>query len=177
MKDIINRLFAFILFLSLIPLLIIVSLCIVIFDKSLPIFIQNRVGLNRIEFKIYKFRSMKNQSPTVFGKIIRKTGIDELPQLLNIIKGNINFIGPRPLTQIDIKRLDWEGNYYDFRWRIKPGLTGLAQLSPICHKKMSLFLDKYYINNQSLFLNLKISFASIFILFLGKNRLKKIISK
>ena len=112
---------------------------------------------------------------TPLGKILRKTGIDELPQLINIIKGDLNFVGPRPLTQADVDRLGWTSDFYDFRWKTKPGLTGLAQLSPICHKKMSLFWDKYYISNQSLALDIRVVLGSALIPIIGKYNMKALI--
>ncbi len=115
---------------------------------------------------------MKGGKVTKFGAILRRTGIDELPQLINIIKGNLNFIGPRPLMVSDIERLGWTTSYYDFRWNIKPGLTGLAQLSPVCHQKVSLFWDRYYVNHHTMGLNLKILLASLSIPVIGKDKMK-----
>jgi lipopolysaccharide/colanic/teichoic acid biosynthesis glycosyltransferase len=120
---------------------------------------------------------MKNGKVFFFGKILRKTGIDELPQLFNIIKGEMNFIGPRPLTNNDIERLSWNTKYHESRWSTKPGLTGLAQLSPICNKKMSFYLDKYYAENKSIILNFKIFYVSFLTLFIGKNKAKTILFK
>jgi lipopolysaccharide/colanic/teichoic acid biosynthesis glycosyltransferase len=120
---------------------------------------------------------MKNGKVFFFGKILRKTGIDELPQLFNIIKGEMNFIGPRPLTNHDIERLSWNSSYHEIRWDTKPGLTGLAQLSPICNKKMSFYLDKYYAENKSIELDFKILYVSFLTLFIGKNKAKKILFK
>ncbi len=120
---------------------------------------------------------MKNGEITFIGSILRKTGIDEIPQLFNILKGDMNFIGPRPLTEFDVKRLQWDSDYYKPRWNVKPGLTGLAQLSPICHKKISYFYDQYYAKNKRLKLDMKILFASILIIFVGKESVKKRINK
>lgn len=111
---------------------------------------------------------MKNNQVTFIGRIIRKTGIDELPQLVNILIGQMSLVGPRPLTDADIVRLEWDKEYYLERWKFKPGIVGLAQLSPICHKKMSWFLDRYYIRNQSVVMDIKIVAAAALIPFLGK---------
>ncbi len=118
---------------------------------------------------------MKNGSITKLGKILRNTGIDELPQLINIFKQDLNFIGPRPLTESDIKRLAWQSDHYKCRWTVKPGLTGLAQISPICHKKISFFWDKYYIDHKSFLLDIRIIFASMLVPILGKKRAKNIL--
>lgn len=152
------------------PIIIIVSLLILIFDHQNPFFRQERLGLNRQLFTIYKFQTFKNGQITTLGRILRKIGVDEIPQLFNIIINDINFIGPRPLTQSDISRLGWSSTFYDKRWSVKPGLTGLAQLSPICHKKMTLFWDNYYAKHQNFGLNLKILIATAFILIFGKRK-------
>ena len=80
---------------------------------------------------------MDNNKITALGNFLRRTGIDEIPQLINILIGDMNFIGPRPLTKQDIIRLEWNTNFHDIRWGIKPGITGLSQLSPICNKRVS----------------------------------------
>lgn len=110
---------------------------------------------------------------TFFGKVLRKTGIDEIPQLINIVKGDMSFVGPRPLTKADIDRLQWNDPYYNKRWNLKPGIVGLAQLSPVCHKKMSWYLDKYYINEHTFGLDMKILTSSFLIPFVGKSQMKK----
>ena len=138
-----------------------------------PFFIQQRIGKNKRPFTIIKFRTMKNDKVTVFGKILRKTGIDELPQLINILKGEMSFVGPRPLTLEDVIRLGWDNIYYDQRWNMKPGIVGLAQLSPICHKKMSWYLDRHYIHRQNFILDLKIITWAVLIPFVGKDQMKK----
>lgn len=113
---------------------------------------------------------MKNNRITIVGKILRKTGIDELPQLINIMSTKMSFVGPRPLTQIDIERLGWGSDYYKIRWNCRPGITGFAQLSPICDKKMSWFLDKKYLECRSFLLDIKIMLSSLMVLFVGKKK-------
>lgn len=168
---------ALIFLLTLSPLFVILSLLILIFDGFPVFFLQERIGLNKVPFKVIKFRTMKNEKVTFTGKLFRKTGFDELPQLINILKGDMNFIGPRPLTQNDITRLGWEDNYYKKRWLVKPGISGLAQLSPRCHKKMSFFLDGYYAENKSFLMDIKIILVSSLSLILGKEKAKKIYFK
>ena len=152
------------------PIIIIVCVLILVFDNQNPVFKQKRLGLSRQLFTIYKFQTFKNNQITTLGQILRKTGVDEIPQLFNILKDDINFIGPRPLTQADVNRLGWTSSFYDKRWSVKPGLTGLAQLSPICHKKMTLFWDNYYAKHQNFKLNFKILIATSFILIFGKRK-------
>lgn len=154
-----------------IPMLI-VSICIKIEDGSPIIFKQLRMGKNLKPFYIYKFRTMKTQREelnseltheemvTKVGKVLRATSIDELPQLINILKGEMSFIGPRP----------WIMEYYEFfteeqkrRSEVKPGITGLAQANG--RNALNIFkkidYDIEYVNNMSLWLDIRIFFLSI----------------
>lgn len=115
---------------------------------------------------------MKNGQVTPLGKILRRTGIDELPQLLNIVFLDMSFVGPRPLTLSDVKRLDWDDDFHASRWTVKPGIVGLAQLSPVCNKKMSWFYDQLYVKHHNLWLDTKIFCASLFIPLLGKKKIQ-----
>lgn len=177
MKNLFSKIVALLLFLIVLPFLCIIGFCILIIERDSILFRQQRLGLSKRLFTIYKLRTMKNGRITFIGRILRKTGIDELPQLINIIKGDLTFIGPRPLTEFDIERLEWSGVFYKKRWNVKPGITGLSQLSPICHKKMTLFWDRYYVEHKTLLLDFKIIGGSILTLIIGKNKVKSIISK
>ena len=172
-----NQLLAFLAILLLSPLFVLVGVLIAIID-GLPVFFnQKRLGEDKKIFVVHKFRTMSHGEITFLGKILRKTGIDELPQLINIAKNEMSFIGPRPLTAFDVERLGWHADYYATRWDVKPGITGLAQLSPICHKKVSFFLDKYYATKQSVCLDAKIIIISALVIFLGKQKGQKIFFK
>ena len=136
-----NRLLAFILIIIFSPLFLFVSIAILVEDGFPVFFTQKRVGINYTFFKIYKFRSMKKNTPNVathlltnpdqyllkIGKYIRKTSLDELPNLINIIKGEMVFVGPRPA-------LYNQDDLMDFRVatgvsKLKPGITGWAQIN------------------------------------------------
>jgi O-antigen biosynthesis protein WbqP len=136
-----NRLFALIIIIILSPIFIVISIAI-LFEDGYPIFFtQKRVGINYTFFKIYKFRSMKKDTPNVathlltnpdqyllrIGKIIRKTSLDELPNLINIIKGEMLFVGPRPAlyNQDDLMQFRVATGVA----KLKPGITGWAQLN------------------------------------------------
>lgn len=137
----INRLFAVLFLIILSPILVLVSILILIEDGFPIFFTQNRVGVNYSFFKIYKFRSMKRNTPNVathlltnpndyllnIGKFIRKTSLDELPNLINIIKGEMVFIGPRPalFSQDDLMAFRVSTGVD----KLKPGLTGWAQIN------------------------------------------------
>ena len=137
----INRLFALFIILVLCPLFLVVAFAIFIEDRSPIIFRQKRVGVNYSFFYIYKFRSMKNDTPNVathlltnhdqyllkIGKILRKTSLDELPNLINIIKGEMVFVGPRPAlyNQDDLMTFRVATGVST----LKPGITGWAQIN------------------------------------------------
>lgn len=136
-----NRLLAFILIIIFSPLFLFVSLALLLEDGFPVLFTQKRVGINYTFFKIYKFRSMKKNTPNVathlltnpdqyllkIGKFIRKTSLDELPNLINILKGEMVFVGPRPA-------LYNQDDLMEFRVatgvsKLKPGITGWAQIN------------------------------------------------
>lgn len=142
-------------------------------------FVHERRGRRGKPFKIYKFQTMKNNTPncatgdlenpeqyiTKFGKFLRKTSIDELPQLWNILKGDMSFVGPRPLISNEMRahRLRLENGVYRFR----PGLTGWAQINgrdsiPLMRK---MKLDKEYCDNWSLKLDIIIMLRSVCVAF------------
>ena len=175
-KRIIDILLSGLAIIILSPLLLI--LCIAIkLDSPGPIFFtQKRVGIHKTYFQIYKFRTMRTDTPkdmpthmlanpeqyiTKFGKFLRKTSLDELPQLWNILKGDMSFVGPRPLISSEMRahRLRLEYGVYRFR----PGLTGWAQIngrdSISLLRKMKL--DKEYCDNWSLKLDLIILLRSV----------------
>lgn len=136
-----NRVFAFILIILFSPIFIFVAIAILVEDGFSVLFTQKRVGINYTFFKIYKFRSMKKNTPNVathllsnpdqyllkIGKLIRKTSLDELPNLINIIKGDMVFIGPRPAlyNQDDLMALRVATGVD----KLKPGITGWAQIN------------------------------------------------
>ncbi len=170
--DFTGSLFALIL---LSPLFLIVSVCILISDGSPVFFRQKRVGKNNELFEIYKFRTMKRGTENVassdlsdaamkitkFGKILRATSIDELPQLLNILNGSMSLIGPRPLIpeETEIRELRKKYNVYS----VRPGITGWAQVNGrdnVSVEKKAL-LDKEYVEKQSLMLDIKIFFMTV----------------
>ena len=164
------RLFALSLLIFLSPLFLIISLAILIEDGFPIFFKQNRIGINYSIFKIYKFRSMKNNTPNVathllenpdqyvlkIGKFIRKTSLDELPNLINIVKGEMDFVGPRPAlyNQDDLMALRVATGVD----KLKPGITGWAQINGrddiSIEKKVQLEQD--YMNKKSILFDIEI---------------------
>lgn len=172
LKRILDVLVALFLFILSFPIIILISIVLLLKLKN-PFFIQDRPGKNEKIFKIIKFRSMTqkisevngNQSTyvqlTSFGSFLRKYSLDEIPQLINVIKGDMSMVGPRPLL---IKYLPHYSDEQRRRHQIKPGITGWAQIngrnSINWTKKFQL--DVWYVENYSFILDLKIFFITIY---------------
>src|SRR4026209_1753290 len=106
------------------PLMACIAAAIVLDDGAPVFFRRPRLGRLRRPFEILKFRSMRDGRVTRAGRLLRATGLDELPQFLNILRGDMSAVVPRPLTPDDVVRLGWSGPEFDFRWSCRPGLTG-----------------------------------------------------
>jgi lipopolysaccharide/colanic/teichoic acid biosynthesis glycosyltransferase len=159
-----------------IPIVIIVFI-IKVFYHHPVIFFQQRIGLNKLEFRIMKFQTLILDIPTTLGSILRKTGLDELPQFLNVLKGEMSIVGPRALTEKDIKRLNWDTDYYQSRWNVKPGITGMAQIYGGQNKKSSWFWDKKYILTQCILIDFCLLIISFLMNIFGKRRIRRLIWK
>lgn len=172
------------------PLLIIISICIKITSKGPVIFKQKRIGKDGKVFDIYKFRSMivgaENMGTGVYskkgdnritkvGKVIRATSIDELPQLFNILKGEMSFIGPRPVLTYHPWKYEEYTKEQLKRFDVRPGITGWAQIhgrkDVEWHKRIKL--DVYYVENISFKLDFKIFFKTIYQVILMKDNVNK----
>ena len=166
----IYRLIAFILVIILSPIFIIAALAILIEDGFPIFFTQKRIGIDYTFFKIYKYRSMKKNTPNVathlltnpdqyllkIGKYIRKTSLDELPNLINIVKGEMVFVGPRPAlyNQDDLMELRVATGVS----KLKPGITGWAQINgrdDISIEK-KVYLEQEYLHKKSFLFDIEI---------------------
>jgi lipopolysaccharide/colanic/teichoic acid biosynthesis glycosyltransferase len=156
------------------PALVIIII-IKIFYRHPILFRQERIGKNKKLFCILKFQTLINEQPTALGRILRKTGLDEIAQFINVFKGEMSIIGPRALTMADIKRLGWDTDYYSFRWSVKPGISGYAQLYGGQHKRISLFWDRKYVGKNNLSLDFCIIFISFLMNIFGKKRIRRLI--
>ncbi|MBM9579563.1 sugar transferase [Leptospira sp. 201903070] len=155
------------------PVFIAVSLLVLIVDGRSIFFLQERIGLSKKPFRIYKFRTMKNGEITKLGHWLRITGVDELPQIWNIFKGDMGIVGPRPLTRFDIDRLGWNHKYYDIRWTVLPGITGLSQLYAGMGSRISFRFDRSYLKNRNLGLDIRIILLTFVINVFGKKRIRE----
>lgn len=162
------------------PVIALTALAIRIESPGPVLFRQERVGQQGRSFTLIKFRSMQidaeadgprwaqvqDRRVTMVGAIIRQTRIDEIPQVLNVLKGDMSFVGPRPERPFFVQGLAAAIPYYNERHRVKPGITGWAQINypygaSIDDAKAKLSYDLYYIKNQSLFIDLVIILQTI----------------
>lgn len=170
------------------PLMLVTTFLIKFDSKGPVLFSQERVGQNRKPFMIRKFRSMvaeaeKQTGPvwakdddvriTRVGRIIRKLRIDELPQIWNVLKGHMSFVGPRPEREYFVTELEKQIPYYSERFTVKPGITGWAQVSYGYGASLEdaiekLNYDLFYIKNLSFLLDVMIIFRTIKIVLFGK---------
>ena len=193
MKNKIKRVFdiimAIIIGIMTLPVMAIAAIIVRLESPGPIIYSQARVGEKGKEFNVYKFRSMRNDAEkdgakwaqendprvTKFGHFMRKTRIDELPQLVNVLKGEMSFIGPRPERRVFINELEKEIPYYNLRHMVKPGLTGWAQVmypygASVEDAKRKLEYDLYYIKNYTLSLDVIILFMTLKTVLFGKGR-------
>lgn len=146
-------------------------------DRGPVLFRQARLGRDRRPFTILKFRSMRDGRVTRIGRVMRATGLDELPQFVNILRGDMSAVGPRPLNAHDVQRFGWTTPEYDFRWRSRPGLTGLAQLAGARSACAALELDRAYLERRSLFLDCQLIALSFAVNAFGKARVGALLSR
>ena len=191
-KRFLDFIFAFLLIILLIPLFLIIGILIKISSKGSIIYIQKRIGKNNTSFSCYKFRTMHPQSKyllkkilvknkdfknqfsetrkivndpriTRFGKFLRFSSLDELPQIFNVLKGDMSFIGPRPIVKSEIKKY---GKEFGKVFSIKPGISGLWQVSGrnnLSYDKR-VELDINYSENINFLLDIKIFIRTIIVI-------------
>jgi len=180
-KRSVDLILCLIMFVLLGPILLAVALLIKLDSKGPVFYSQERVGENRKPYKVHKFRSMvqhaekecgpvwaQSDDPRVtrVGKFIRKWRIDEFPQLFNVIKGEMSFVGPRPEREFFIKDLEKVIPYYGERFSVKPGVTGWAQVSypygdSVEDAKEKLNYDLFYIKNMTIFMDLMVIMRTV----------------
>lgn len=157
------------------PVMAVTAAAILLDDRGPILFRQVRIGRARRPFEILKFRSMRDGRVTRVGRVLRATGLDELPQFVNILRGDLSAVGPRPLTGADVVRFGWTARDCDFRWSVRPGLTGPAQLVGPDAPRYSLRLDRRYIARRTLWLDVRMVAMSFLINALGKRRARRLL--
>ncbi len=192
LRDIVKRIFdvfvSCVLLILASPILLIAMLA-MYFDGGRPIFYkQERIGQGNKPFTIFKLRSMRQDAEkagqpqwaqkndarvTRVGNFLRKTRIDELPQLFNVLRGDMSFVGPRPERQFFVDQLLEQIPFYDVRHSVKPGVTGWSQVrypygASVEDALQKLQYDLYYVKNHSLFLDLLILVETVQVVMLGK---------
>ena len=177
-KRLFDIIFSLFLILILSPVMILIFFLVWLII-GFPIFTQRRPGLNNIIFTLYKFKNLYDISKNIserkrqskLGNFLRKTGLDELPQLFNVLKNNMSFIGPRPLL---VEYLNKYSNYEKKRHLAKPGITGLAQVNPepsgVKYWKKSIKLDIYYVKKVNFFLDMQILLKTIELILFKKKQ-------
>jgi lipopolysaccharide/colanic/teichoic acid biosynthesis glycosyltransferase len=192
-KRTLDIIFSLLLLITLSPIMLLIAILIKLDTRGPIIFKQNRLGKGGIIFEFYKFRSMVVNAEsmgsgmysfegdprvTKIGKLIRKTSLDELPQLINILKGEMSFIGPRPVL------VDHPWTYKEYkgkqkkRFEVLPGLTGLAQVNG--RKQLSwnerIKFDVAYVNHISFHLDFKILLKTFYVVLFNKNNVNTIVT-
>lgn len=169
------------------PVMLLTAALVKLTSPGPAIFKQERVGRHNKSFYIYKFRSMEQQPPgeekkawtikndprvTGVGKFLRKTSLDELPQLFNILKGDMSLVGPRPERPLFVEKFKEEIPRYMVKHQVRPGLTGWAQVNGLRGNtsiRKRIEYDIYYIENWSLGFDIKIILMTFFTGFINKN--------
>lgn len=188
-KRLLDLLFAFLIGVCVAPIMVVAAIIVKLESRGPVFFIQERIGEGNKKFNIVKFRSMttdaekdgpkwatKNDNRvTKFGKIMRLTRIDELPQLWNVLRGEMSFVGPRPEREFFIEQLEKEIPYYNLRHTVKPGLTGWAQVmypygASVEDAYRKLQYDLYYIKHHDILFDLKVLLKTVTIVIFGKGR-------
>ena len=198
LKRFMDFIFSFLLIILLFPLFLIIGILIKLNSKGSIIYIQKRIGKHNTSFSCYKFRTMKPKAKyilkellvqnkdiknefentrklvndpriTEIGKLLRFTSLDELPQIFNVLKGDMSFIGPRPIVRSEIKKY---GKDFKKAFSIKPGISGLWQVSGRNNLSYSkrVDLDIFYAKHINFFLDLKIFIKTLIVILIPFNR-------
>ncbi len=190
LKSVIDFILALIAIIILMPIFIVVYFAIKLDSKGSAVFKQKRLGLNGREFTVFKFRSMVTDQShikksnkvyendpriTKVGAFIRKTSIDELPQVFNILKGEMSFIGPRPPVPYFPKKYGEYNSFEVQRFQVKPGISGLAQVRcrEIHDWDINIPIDVEYVENYSFIYDMKLFLASFMSFFKHDNIYRK----
>ena len=153
-----------------------VAACAVALDDGAPVlFKQERLGLHGQPFTLFKLRTMRAGRATRVGDWLRSSGLDELPQLLNVLRGDMSLVGPRPLTSSHIRRLGWDQPGFESRFRVAPGLTGPVQVLGAVSAEDSAAIEREYVRRPSVPTDLAILGATAVMLVAGRDRVQRLL--
>jgi len=181
-KEIFDKIVSFVALIVLLPIFLVVALLIKLDSKGPVFFLQERVGKDEKIFRAIKFRTMFVEAPektkgvyinkdnpyvTRFGKLLRRSGIDELPQLINVLKGEMSFVGPRPTLPYQVAKYD---DFQKKRLLMKPGITGWALVNGRNKLTWSerIKFDVWYVEHWSFWLDIKILFKTVWVVAKGE---------
>jgi len=189
LKRSLDVILSFILLLLSFPLSLLTAALIKVTSRGPVFFFQERLGKGENPYRLWKFRTMVPGAETAgpqwadkddarvtrVGRILRKIRVDELPQLVNVLKGEMSLVGPRPEREYFVRRLSTQIPFYEFRFYVKPGITGWAQInyrygSSVEDATEKLMYDLYYIKNRSIWLDIKILIKTLRVIILGMGR-------
>jgi undecaprenyl phosphate N,N'-diacetylbacillosamine 1-phosphate transferase len=140
-------------------------------EGRLPLYVRDRIGRWRQPFAEVSFRSGAGGRPTRVGQVLRRTGFAQLPQLINVLRGEMSLVGPEPLAPQELG--GWHGAELDWRFSARPGITGLAQLLAARGARNRQRLDRFYLRRQSLALDLQLLALSFATNAVGRRRLRR----
>jgi len=159
------------------PCSLIAAGAILLFDGPPVFFRQTRLGRHRRPFTLLKFRSMRDGAVTRPGRALRDLGWDELPQLINVLRGELAVIGPRPLTPGDVERLEPDHPALGRRFAVRPGLTGLIQVLGTRGAAFSIHVENATAEHAGVALDVQILALTAGAFLLGKDRLRRAVAR
>lgn len=159
------------------PVIPLLASAIALDDGRPLLFVQERIGLRRRPFRILKLRTMRDGRVTRVGRWLRASGIDELPQFVNVARGEMSVVGPRPLTREDLSRLGWDVPRHDRRFEVRPGIVGLAQIVGGRTVRHTARLDALYARRASLGLDARLVLLGFVANLVGKTGMRALLRR
>jgi lipopolysaccharide/colanic/teichoic acid biosynthesis glycosyltransferase len=159
------------------PVVLAAAIAIKAGDGGPVLFWQRRLGRGRAPFQIPKLRTMNRGAITRVGRWLRPTGLDELPQFWSVLAGDMDLVGPRPLTETDVERLSALDPTFDARYRVRPGITGLAQVLGGASAIECSRLDRLYATRRNALTDLVLLGLSVAINVAGRRRVRALLSR
>lgn len=157
------------------PVAVVAGLAVALDDGAPVLFRQERVGLHGKPFTLIKLRTMRDGRATRVGHWLRRSGLDELPQLLNVLRGDMSLVGPRPLTMSEVRRLGWDDPRFEWRFRVAQGLTGPVQVLGAVSAKSSAAIERAYVRRGRFETDLAILGVTVLMLVAGRDRVRTVL--